>query len=78
MADSSYNIAGSLIASGQAINHLRADCVGSKLRLYVNGQMLMEAEDDAFRNGDVGVIAGAYHLPGVDILFDNFEVKKPR
>lgn len=69
---------GSLIASGQAINHLRADCVGSKLRLYVNGQMLMETEDDAFRNGDVGVIAGAYHLPGVDILFDNFEVKKPR
>jgi hypothetical protein len=69
---------GSAIASGEAVNHLRADCVGSKLRLYANGQLLMETEDSTFSAGDVGVIAGAYHLQGVDILFDNFEVKKPR
>jgi hypothetical protein len=66
-----------VIAGGQARNHLRADCVGSKLRLYVNGQELMEAEDADFRAGDVGVIAGAYDVQGVDIFFDNFVVKKP-
>jgi hypothetical protein len=67
----------SAIHSGKASNHLRADCIGPMLRLYANGQMLMEARDTDFANGDVGVLAGAYDTPGVDILFDNFVVKKP-
>lgn len=65
------------IAQGSAQNHLRADCAGSSLRLYANGQLLMEAEDDDFSSGDVGLLAGAYNQQGVDILFDNFVVKKP-
>ncbi len=68
---------GSAIASGQQRNHLRADCVGSQLSLYANGHKLMETEDEDFRSGDVGVIAGAYDVQGVDISFDNFVVKKP-
>jgi hypothetical protein len=67
----------SAIHGGNAFNHLRADCVGSALTLYANGQMLMEAKDTDFASGDVGVLAGAYNTPGVDILFDNFMVKKP-
>jgi hypothetical protein len=66
-----------VIASGQAVNHLRADCIGSNLTLYVNGQKLTEAQDDEFASGDVGVIAGAYDTQGVDILFDNFVVMQP-
>jgi len=68
---------GSAINRGSSSNHLRADCIGSTLRLYANGQMLMEARDTDFSSGDVGVLAGAYNTPGVDILFDNFVVKKP-
>jgi hypothetical protein len=67
----------SAIAQGNRQNHLRADCVGSALRLYANGQLLMEAEDSDFSSGDVGLLAGAYNEQGVDILFDNFVVKKP-
>lgn len=67
----------SAIAQGQSLNRLRAGCIGAKLRLYVNGELLMEAEDGDFASGDVGVIAGAYDTPGVDILFDNFVVTKP-
>ncbi len=66
-----------VIASGQAVNHLRADCIGATLALYVNGQKLAEAQDQEFTSGDVGVIAGAYDTHGVDILFDNFVVTKP-
>lgn len=66
-----------LIANGQATNHLRADCVGQALRLTVNGELLMEAQDADFTSGDVGVLAGAYDTQGVDVLFDNFVVKKP-
>jgi hypothetical protein len=65
------------IAQGQAANHLRADCVGSSLALYANNKKLMEAHDTEFSSGDVGVMAGAYDLQGVDILFDNFVVMKP-
>lgn len=67
----------SAIARGNSQNHLRADCTGSILRLYANGQLLMEAEDSDFSSGDVGLLAGAYNEQGVDILFDNFVVKKP-
>jgi hypothetical protein len=67
----------SVIQPGQALNHLRADCVGNTLRLYANGSLLMEAQDADFASGDVGLVAGAYQVKGVDILFDNFVVKTP-
>ncbi len=67
----------SAIAQDSRPNHLRADCVGSTLRLYANGQLLMEAKDKDFTSGDVGLLAGAYDESGVDVLFDNFVVKKP-
>jgi hypothetical protein len=65
------------ILKGEVTNHLRADCIGSTLTLYVNGKKLIEAQDQNFAGGDVGVLAGAYNTQGVDILFDNFVVKKP-
>ncbi len=67
----------SAIAQGQAANRLRADCIGANLSLYANGQKLIEVQDTDFPSGDVGLIAGAYDTPGVDVLFDNFIVKKP-
>jgi hypothetical protein len=65
------------IYQGQATNHLRAACVGSNLSLMVNGHLLAEVEDGDYSMGDVGLIAGTFETPGVDILFDNFKVFKP-
>lgn len=65
------------ILQGSAINHLRADCVGDILTLYVNDQKIAEAKDSEYTYGDVGLIAGSYETPGVDIRFDNFMVTKP-
>jgi hypothetical protein len=65
------------IQPGSALNHLRADCVGSKLTFYVNGVKLAQVTDTQFPTGDVGLIAGAYEIPGVDIRFDNFLVAQP-
>lgn len=67
----------SLIATEQPVYRIRADCTGQDLRLYVDGNLLMEARDSDFSAGDVGVLAGSYATPGVDILFDNFVVKQP-
>lgn len=58
-------------------NHIRADCVGNKLTLYVNGQQAASATDSAFSSGDVGLIAGTFDTPGTDVHFDNFKVTKP-
>jgi len=67
----------SVIHTGNAKNHIRADCVGNLLTLYVNGVKLVEVEDSTLAVGDVGILAGSFSQPGVDILFDNFIVTKP-
>ncbi len=59
------------------INHLRADCVGDTLTLYVNGQQITQVHDPTLKHGDVGLLAGTFTQPGVDIFFDNFVVIQP-
>jgi hypothetical protein len=59
------------------MNHLRADCIGDKLTFYVNFTEVASATDADFPSGDVGVVAGAFSEPGVDVLFDNFVVLQP-
>lgn len=65
------------IHKGVAVNHLRADCVGSTLTFYVNGLQLIQVDDPTLASGDVGVLAGTFSTPGVDIIFDNFVVLQP-
>lgn len=61
---------------GRATNHLRAECSGSLLTLSINGVPVRQASDAAFSEGDVGLIAGAYDVPGTRIAFDNFAVRQ--
>ncbi|HJW90096.1 MAG TPA: hypothetical protein VJ436_05610 [Anaerolineales bacterium] len=65
------------IIQGEASNHLRADCSGSHLRLMVNGAEIAAVEDPEFTSGQVGLLAGSFSPPGVDIRFDNFMVLQP-
>jgi len=67
----------SAIRMGSELNHIRVDCIGSKLSLYINGQKIIEVEDTELSSGDVGLIAGTYETPGTDIRFDNFIVYEP-
>ncbi|MBL8099844.1 MAG: hypothetical protein JNK81_11725 [Anaerolineales bacterium] len=65
------------INKGLAINHLRADCAGQTLTFYINGFQVAQAQDSSLTSGDVGLIAGTFATPGVDIVFDNFVVLQP-
>jgi hypothetical protein len=65
------------IKKGLAVNHLRADCAGSMLTFYVNGFQVAAAQDSILKSGDVGLLAGTFNQPGVDVVFDNFVVLKP-
>ena len=58
-------------------NHLRADCVGNTLTFYVNFKQVATTKDSDFPTGDVGVLAGSFAEPGVDVLFDDFVVIQP-
>jgi hypothetical protein len=59
------------------INHLRADCIGNTLSFYVNFTEVARVQDTDFPSGDVGLLAGAFSEPGVDVMFDHFVVIQP-
>jgi len=59
------------------LNHLRADCIGDQLTFYINYTEVASATDSDLPAGDVGVVAGAFSEPGVDVLFDHFVVIQP-
>lgn len=62
--------------SSSAIFHLRGDCVGDTLTLYLNGDPLLQASDSAYKSGGIGLIArtGPSGEAGVDTLFSNYSV----
>jgi hypothetical protein len=65
------------IHTGLAVNHLRADCIGNTLTFYVNGNSVAQVQDADFPEGDIGLLAGTFAQPGVDVIFDNFVVLQP-
>lgn len=65
------------INTGVSINHLRADCVGNSLTLYVNGFPIAQAYDSTLARGHVGLLAGSKEQGGVDVIFDQFIVLQP-
>jgi len=65
------------ILTGTQINRVRADCIGNLLILYINNVLVGSATDSDFESGDVGILAGTFDQPGVDVYFDNFVVYKP-
>jgi hypothetical protein len=65
------------ILKGAVTNHIRFDCIGDLLTLYVNGKQVDQQSDTNYTTGNVGLLAGTFDTPGTDILFDNFFVYKP-
>jgi hypothetical protein len=65
------------IRQGEALNHLRGDCVGNKLSWNVNGKDLMSVTDADFKAGEIGILGGTGDTAGADLFFDNFWAYKP-
>ena len=65
------------IYAGSATNHIRLDCVGTRLTLYVNGNYVDSVEDSDLTAGDIGLVAGTFEEKGTQILFDNLVVFHP-
>lgn len=67
----------SVILGGDEVNHIKVTCKGTSLTLEVNGTILVDVKDEDLTSGDIGLIAGTYDSPGVDVLFDDLVVSKP-
>ena len=67
----------SAINTGNSGNNLRAECVGSKLTLFVNGTQAISVTDSDITSGDAGLMAGTFEQPNTEVRFDNFVVQKP-
>ncbi len=65
------------IKQASAPNRLEAQCVGPRLTFLVNDDLIYEVGDPKLIHGKVGLMAGSYQVPGVDIIFDDFRVLKP-
>lgn len=63
-----------VIQGGEAMNRVRADCIGDTLTLSANGIKLLEVQDDEFESGDVGVIVKTTLQEGLEVMFDNFAI----
>jgi hypothetical protein len=64
------------VKSGNAVNHLRADCSGGNLTFYVNGEKLLEKTDASFSEGVVGLaVTTQPKSEPMDVRFDNFIVR---
>jgi len=67
----------SALIQPNAVNHLRADCIGNALTFYLNFNRITVVQDAELSSGDVGLLAGSFLQPGVDVSFDNFVVMQP-
>ena len=50
------------INQGDAANHLRVDCVGSNLTMFVNGDQVFQVTDGTFTSGSIGLSQGPMKL----------------
>jgi hypothetical protein len=61
---------------GRETNRLKVELQGPTMVFFVNDVELTRVEDNRFKEGEVGVIAGTFYVePGTHILFDNFSVE---
>ena len=65
------------IQMGVATNLLEVVCQGTTMTFLANGVTLTQVEDRSYSRGDVGLYAGSFFEPGVEVHFDDLIVTEP-
>lgn len=65
------------IRPGAVANHLEVVCQGATMTFAVNGVQLAQVEDSSYSRGDIGLYAGTFFEPDVEVQFDNLRVERP-
>lgn len=66
-----------VINQGDATNQIQAVCVGDRLALYVNGELLAETTDTTYTSGDISLMAATLEPEMTEIHFDDIVVTGP-
>lgn len=63
----------------EQVNHIRVDRIGTTIRLYINGLLVLIATDASLTGSgrDAGVRVYSYNDAPVDVRFDNFTASMP-
>ena len=70
--------ASSFINTGMdAVNALHVECVGDRLSLSVNGNLIAELTDTNLESGEVGLSVNALADEFTEVAFDNFRLAVP-
>jgi len=64
------------ISRGDQTNHFRVECVGDRLTLYINENLLGEQHDSDFSTGGIGFLVGASSQPDVQVAFEQLLVRE--
>jgi hypothetical protein len=67
-----------VVKTGNGVNNIQADCVGTTLSLTVNGIKLAEVQDTDYTGGKVGLGVGTRSEPDMKVFFDNFYIFVPQ
>ena len=62
---------------GAATNLLEVVCQGATMTFLVNDVQLAQVKDSSYSRGDIGLYAGSFFDPGVEVYFDNLRVEAP-
>jgi len=57
------------------VNHLRVECLGERMRFYVNDEMLAEVSDLTLPSGTIGLVASSVNADVVEVRFDNLRLE---
>jgi hypothetical protein len=63
------------LRQGEAVNHLRVECLGTHMRFYANGELLTEIDDKTYASGNIGLAAGTFEEGEVEARFDNLRLQ---
>jgi hypothetical protein len=66
-----------VIRQGNATNHLRAVCDGTRLAIAINGEFLEEVVDFTYTTGDVFLVASTLEDEPTEVHFDDFFAYAP-
>jgi len=68
-----------ILQGNDVSNSMEAICIGNQLILNVNGQTLINVQDESFKSGYIGLVAGIQEKgKGLKVLFDNFYAALPQ
>lgn len=62
------------VNQGEMSNSLEVEARGAQYIFRVNGQEVLQVEDDALKKGEIGLYAGAFTEGDVVVTFDDLEV----